>query len=303
MAFNYDRRVFSKYAGALNKLDKDAARAEIIMAYHVIEKGLTMPHYRPGFGKAAVKHLINLINSFEARFGQDAQVAHAATVLKAYGEKNSTLLPEFKELENFLAERKNLTPAIEPHMSKAAFFAFKEAAYPKFASSRHMLRHFAKPVPRETLMKAIEIASCAPSACNRQPVRVHIIEERQTMEKLLALQAGSRGFGTSADKVLVVTSSLKCIRWGWERHDPYTNGGIFAMNLVNALHYCEIAHCILHWSVSPSVDREVHKLTNIPQDEAIVILIACALPPDEFDVAASPRLKAQDIAVWHTKEA
>ena len=298
-AFAYDRKVFSRHAGALNKRDRDAARAEIIMAYHVIEKGLTMPESRPGFGRAAVKHLANLISAFEARFGRDAQVSHAAAVLKAYRTKKGNVSIPFPELDAFLAAHPGVEPAAEPHVTKEDFFKSKNAPFPEFAASRHMVRHFAKPVPRETIMEAVKIATSAPSACNRQSVRIHIVEDRAMMNRLLEIQAGSRGFGMSADKLLVVTSSLASVRWGWERHDPYTNGGIFAMNLCNALHYLGVAHCILHWSVAPKADMAAHETVGIPPNEAIVLMIACAIPPDEFDVAASPRMSAADIAIWH----
>ena len=302
-AFSYDRHLFSKHAGALNENDAGASEAEIIMAYHVLEKGLTMPNSRQGFGKERVKHLINLIESFEKRFGKSSQVEHASGVVKAYGQKNQADIDSFPELKRFLDQHKSTHAAIEPHVTKQEFFANKDAPFPLFASSRHMVRHFAKPIPPELLMKAVQIASSAPSACNRQPARVHIIADKQAKEKILALQGGSRGFGTSADKLLMITASLKSIRWGWERHDPYTNGGIFAMNLCYALHYCGIAHCILHWSVSPSVDRQARSLLGIPSHEAIVLMIACALPPDEFDIAASPRMSAQEIAKWHGGDA
>jgi hypothetical protein len=43
----------------------------------------------------------------------------------------------------------------------------------------------------------------------------------------------------------------------------------------------------------------VHALLGIPEDEAIVQVVACGLPPDDFDVAASPRLAGADITTWH----
>ena len=77
-AFRYDRAQFMANAGALHLDRKAAARAEIVMGYHVLEKGLTMPRRRLGFGKGAVVHLVNLISSFEKRFGgDDPQVRHA----------------------------------------------------------------------------------------------------------------------------------------------------------------------------------------------------------------------------------
>ena len=71
------------------------------------------------------------------------------------------------------------------------------------------------------------------------------------------------------------------------------------MNLCYALHYHGIAHCILHWSVEPATDREVHRLLGIPENEAIVQVLACGMPPEEFDVAASPRRAPEEIVTWH----
>ena len=202
-------------------------------------------------------------------------------------------------LDAFLAARTDVPAAREPHVRKADFFAAKDAPFPEFAASRHVCRHFAGPVPRETVESAIALATTAPSACNRQHARVHVVDSPALRDRLFALQGGTRGFGQDADKVLVVTSDLSAVRWGWERHDCYTNGGLFVMNLCYALHYHGVAHCILHWSVAPEADRAAHGLLGIPANEAIVQLIACGMPPEEFDVAASPRLAGADITTWH----
>ena len=53
-AFRYDKSQFMANAGALHLDRKAAARAEIVMGYHVLEKGLTMPNRRMGFGKGAL---------------------------------------------------------------------------------------------------------------------------------------------------------------------------------------------------------------------------------------------------------
>ena len=301
-AFRYDRAQFIAHAGALHLDRKAAACAEIVMGYHVIEKGLTMPHRRLGFGGKAVLHLINLIESFERRFEADPQVRHAVGVLRAYRELHREWPEPMRRLDAFLAAHPDVPAAVEPHVRRADFFAAKDRPFPEFAASRHVVRHFAGPVPRADLEAAMALALTAPSACNRQHARVHVIDSPALRDKLFALQGGTRGFGQDADKVLVVTADLSSVRWGWERHDGYTNGGIFVMNLCYALHYCGIAHCILHWSVAPEIDREAHRLVGIPQNEAIVQVIACGLPPEEFDVAASPRRTLGEVMTWHGGE-
>ena len=301
MAFLHDWRQFRDHAGALHPDRRAAACAEIVMGYHVLEKGLTMPHRRLGFGKGAVVHLINLIESFERRFGRDAQVDHAAGVLRAYRELHRGWPEPMPRLDAFLAAHAEIPAADEPHVKRDDFFAVKDAPFPAFAASRHVVRHFVGPVPRRMMEDAISLALTAPSACNRQHVRVHVIDDPAVRDRLFEIQGGARGFGGDADKVVVVTSDLSAVRWGWERHDCYTNGGIFVMNLCYALHYHGIAHCILHWSVSPETDRSAHRLLDIPANEAIVQIVACGMPPDEFDVAASPRRSLGEIMRWHGK--
>ena len=298
-AFRYDAQQFLDHAGAFHLDRKSAACSEIVMGYHVLEKGLTMPHRRLGFGLGAVIHLIDLINAFERRFGADPQVVHAIGVLRAYRELHRDWPEPMPRLDAFLAAHPDVPPAIEPHVRRADFFAAKDAPFPEFAASRHVVRHFSGPVPRQTLEKALALALTAPSACNRQPIRVHVIDDSALRDRLFALQGGTRGFGADADKVLIVTADLSTVRWSWERHDCYTNGGIFVMNLCYALHCHGIAHCILHWSVAPETDKKVHSLIGIPANEAIVQVLACGLPPEEFDIAASPRRSLCEVMTWH----
>ena len=302
IAFRYDRSQFMENAGALHLDRKAAARAEIVMGYHVLEKGLTMPRRRRGFGKGAVVHLVNLIQSFEKRFGNDPQVRHAVGVLKAYREMHRECPDPMPRLDAFLAAHEDVPAAMQPHVRRVEFFAAKDAPFPAFAASRPVVRHFAGTVSRETVEEAVSLALTAPSACNRQHARVHVIDDPALRDRLFAAQGGTRGFGADADKVVVVTADLSAVRWAWERHDCYVNGGIFVMNLCYALHHLGVAHCILHWSVSPDVDREAHGFLGIPPNEAIVQVIACGMPPEEFDVASSPRLSVSDVLTWHGGE-
>ena len=110
-AFRYDVRQFLAQAGALHLDRKSAACAEIVMGYHVLEKGLTMPHRRLGFGKGAVVHLIRLIESFERRFGGDPQVAHAVGVLRAYRELHHAWPEPMPRLDAFLAAHPDVPSA------------------------------------------------------------------------------------------------------------------------------------------------------------------------------------------------
>lgn len=296
-AFLHDWRRFRRHAGATHLDRREAALAEIVMGYHVLEKGLTMPRRRPGFGRFAALNLARLVEAFEKRHGADPQVSHATAVLRAYRRLHAD--EAIPALDAFLAARPAVPAAAEPHVRREDFFAAKDAPFPAFAASRHCVRHFAGPVPRETIERAIAVAATAPSACNRQHARVHVVDSPALRDRILALQGGTRGFGADVDKLLVVTADLSAVRWAWERHDAFTNGGIFALNLCYALHHEGAAHCLLHWSVPPKADKAARKLLGLPAPEEIVLLVACGLPPDEFDFPASPRRDPASITTWH----
>lgn len=84
--YSYDRKRFIRHAGSLHHEEKEQKLASVIMAYHVVEKGLSMPERRLGFGHDAVLELISLIRNYSEKFPQNDQILHAISVLDAYRE-------------------------------------------------------------------------------------------------------------------------------------------------------------------------------------------------------------------------
>ena len=305
--YNYDFCLFKRHAGSCGQATKNSRVAEIVMSYHVIEKGLTMPRRRLGFGHDAVLHLMWLVDGFERDFGcREKMVNHAVGVIKEYLVMHEAAGFDFSQDEPFWARvrtfcdgHKEIPSCKQLHITADEFFAHVKAPFPEFAASRHTCRHYAGVLPLETVKKAVELAMTAPSACNRQHVRVHCVSSHEKRDVIYTLQNGNRGFGHDADKLLVITSDLNCLRWHEERNDIYTNAGMFMMNLCYALHYYKVAHCILNWSVGPESDKKMHSLLGIPDNERIAALMACGPMPTEADIAASPRKDFSDVFFNH----
>lgn len=293
----YDKERLIAYSGCFAQKTREQLRAFVIMTYHVVEKGLTMPNRRFTFGVEVIKELMQLIDAFESKFGSDRQVDHAIGVLKAYwdlhaeaGRQESADAAFWSQLETFLSRYPTVPAAPQPHCTREVFYRDNEAAFPRFAASRHTLRHYSdKPLPVERIKAAVALAMSTPTACNRQHCRVYCVSDKAKMARLLELQGGGRGFGHLADKVLVVTASLESILYPRERDDLFTNGGMFLMNLCYALHYEKIAHCVLNWSRTPAEDRAMRKCLAIKPSESVIAILTCGETPPEFDVCASPR--------------
>lgn len=306
-AMEYDLDRYKKFAGVFSPTTKENLEAQIIHTYHGIEKGLTMPNRRLNFGHDAVLQLVNLIESYISKYGEPVgQTNHAVGVLKAYLEMHKGY--DGKEESSFWEKIHNLTDkypeikvAYQPHNTSEDFYKFVDADFPHFAYSRHTLRHYCGSVDESEITSAVELAMTAPSACNRQQVRVHCLSDKNLITKVLELQSGNRGFGTDADKVLIITGDLSDVCWIDERYDTYTNCGIFIMNLCYSLFYYKIAHCILNWSicVDPEKDSLLHKIAGIPECEVVAAMITCGRTPDEFDVAVSPRKDVTEILRFH----
>ena len=306
--YEYQLKRLVKYSGAFATDTRGKALARLIMTYHIVEKGLTMPNRRFTFGQQIILDLIAQINRFELLYGSnEPQVDHAIGVLKAYWELHEEMI-DMKNIQDdlfwntlcsFLEKHSEIPVARQPHFKRQAFYEKKEASFPEFAAARHTLRHYAPtPLSMERIEAAVQLALNTPTACNRQYCRVHCVSDKTIMEKLLELQSGNRGFGHLADKLLIVTADLQGLQGVAERDDLFTNGGMFLMNLCYGLYYNEIAHCILNWSKTPETDIAMRKLIPIPEEETVVALLTCGETPEEFDVAASPRRSLSDICAW-----
>jgi nitroreductase len=303
----YDGRRYLKHSTEVDmgKFSEQRLVGYIIARYHIIEKGLTMSDMRPGFGKQAVESLVKGCNIFLNKFGKgDLQVNTALSILKCYidvHKKNDykidrSLTNNIEELIKRYDFFKNESQVFE--FSNEVYFNTASLSFRNFALSRHSLRNFSgKAVQLEVLRKAIELAQCAPTSCNRQPIRVRIISDKDLMNKILQIQTGNRGFGHMADKIIVLSADLSVYNEVRERNLGYIDSGIYAMNLMYALHYYKVGTCALNWSADIENDKKIRKLIKVPDSEIITLLVACGIPPDKFKIANSVRRPGEDITI------
>lgn len=289
-------------AGSQQKLIRD-----LTVNYHIVEKGLTMPETRPGFGYQVLKKLTGLIVQYaDAGYNKHhISFIQSVSVLQEYLEFHKAIGFElddeiYKRL-NLIVERfGELKGPRQIRTTKTEYFSSKDAAFDQFCLSRYSVRNYTQEtIPLEVFNKCVELAQRSPSFCNRQPTRVHIVKSEALKKQLLELQNGNRGFGHLAETILVITSTVSTIKDIHERNENHLNGGMFIMSLLNALHFHEIAACSLNWSVSNDRDAKARKLLHLPEDEIILVLLSCGYVPDHFSIASSPRIPVSEIVTAH----
>ena len=271
----------------------------LLVSGHVIEKGLTMPEGRLGFGIARVRDLISRCNIFVNKYPTETEELQAAIndlsqYLKLH-ESNNYKLPDdiIDGIRKLLAHQKLKSRNCQD-IKREEFFSKANDFY-EFAHQRHTVRWFSESeIDRDELIKAVDLATTAPSACNKQSIKVYIIEKKELKNEVLNIQTGNRGWGHKANKILLLTSDMNC--WNFQfRTSAFLDGGIFTQNLLYALHYHKIAACTMNAELSPKEIESLRKLIGFKESEIPIDFIAIGIPPETFKYAGSQRIDINKI--------
>ena len=265
----------------------------ITLNAHVIEKGLSMPNRRLGFGQEKMHILILLCNEYvECGYNTHEPLFESAvSVISEYNNlhtKNNVAIEAKlqKEINIFLTHFPDVVIRPQPIIKRDEMFHRGDFLY--IAQHRHCVRNFQGHVDEQNLRDAIALAQTSPSACNRQPVKVYVINNshknnNDLFDTIVSLQRGNRGFGHNADKLLIIAVEMDTYNGFGERNQMYVDGGIYTMNMMYALQYYGISSCILSSALLPRNFSEKYLKVN----EIVCSMLLIGDCPKEFMVARS----------------
>lgn len=302
------RELSSKY-NASHHTDDDIIKMQytLLRENHVIEKGMSLRNPRKGFGQQKVDALIKRLKKYLSVYGSiDKEfLRYPLSTIKTYieyTEKNGTEIPilkaKFEELELASGLDKIETLAGIHNTTSAEIQSACNKDFESLLYSRHSIRYFSsEPVSRDTIIKALKLAQRTPSACNRQGWKSHVFEGEKSIE-LIKWQAGSRGFEEECRYSILVTADLKAFLWH-ELHQAYVDGGLYAMNLINALHSlglgCIPLSCGFEYEKLQQLER-----FGIPENEVPILIVAFGHLQDCFNYAVSTRKDISQTNTFHS---
>jgi nitroreductase len=287
----------------INRGDTRSKLAALVtISYHGVEKGLSLSATRPGFGRKLILELLDRMGRYEAAFGWDRNLVHSLEAIEAYVEFNRQCKCDISPIDE-KAERLRESLDGEPAQPNATisrtrseFIESSKLDLTAFFNSRSSFRQFAdQKVDPADIEAAVLIAQRSPCVCNRQSGNVWIIDEIEDVADALRIQGGARGFAAEVPLVLAVTSDLANFQAVGEYNQCWTDGGLFAMSLMWGLHSRGLGACALNWDQGLQVDKEFRERFKIPEDEMIIMLLAVGHPPEEFQVARSPRRELSEV--------
>lgn len=280
----------------------------LLFQYHKLEKGLVMPGKRRFFGMDPAEATMKMLRRWQAEAYEldDPVYVGAIETLRGYRDRlrENALDPEDKissRLNHFLAgcTEANVVLSTPTRLSGlGASHNSPEAAFRELVQVRRSVRDYRPdPVPYRVLNEAVRMAQFSPSACNRQPCRVYLVNDEEKKRQLLSYQNGNRGFGHLAPHIAIVTADEQCFFDASERHEPYIDGGLFSMSFILALSAQGVGSCCLNWCVPPAKDKAVHRLFDLPESQRIVMLIAIGYASEDCLVPRSPRRDTQAVLI------
>lgn len=263
--------------------------------YHVIEKCLAMPNFEPGHGKERVDVVVGDLFKYR-ELGFDLHhpqyIAAMQAVLEydqVHKELGYTLPVRLQADIDKLLKGTNIPEHHQPHVTCKEFFAHLNGGFPEFARSRHSVRAYSdKNIEDETVRAVVDLARTTPTSCNRQPNKTYVVGDKAMIKQIITWQGGGRGFAETANKLFIVTTAIDAFNHE-EYNEVYKVGGMYAMNLLYALHAYQIGACALNWKGVIKTDESLRALLGVPDNEEIIIVIAAGYPIDEFSYVTSVR--------------
>mgnify|MGYP000121755382 FL=1 len=142
-------------------------------------------------------------------------------------------------------------------------------------------------------MRVIKTASYAPSACNRQPVKVYTSLDADKNNTISKYVPGNKGFENDVPYYMIVTSNREYFGDS-EFCQWFVNGGIALAYITLSMFSEGIGSCIFQWPSNYPGERELKKLSGISEAESICGIIGYGKLPEKVKVIGACRKPVDD---------
>ena len=287
--------------------DIEKMQYTILRLNHTLEKGMSMRNPRKGFGQQKAVRLIELLNHYcDLYLSSDKNfLQYPISTIYSYisytiasGVEMPGIQDAFKRLINKIGlDCKDSLGGIVT-VTKGEILKNASGNFESLLESRHSIRYFDSEVPqREKIEQALRLAQKTPSACNRQGWKTHVFMCDKSVE-LLRWQGGCNGFEEEIKCAILVTANLKAFFY-YEVHQAYVDGGLYAMNLINAIHSLGLGTIPLSVGFNYKKLKELGCKFEIPDNEVPIVIIGVGVLQDKFKIAVSERKKIEITNTFH----
>jgi nitroreductase len=267
-----------KYQTSLNAIEQSSVLLR--RNTHRLEKGLIMQPRRNVFAKA---YILETVQCFRKCVNSQSicrdELKWAQDVLKKYFDIVGSS-PDIDKARSLFypidLQQDNSATEFLPykHQEREQSDISQKQLYQLFKQRRSVRWYEQKPVSVSLISKAIDMASQAPSACNRQPFQFYTITDMNKASDIASIAMGTTGFADNIPALLVVVGDLSAYPAERDRHVIYIDGGLASMQLMLALETLGLSSCPINWPDIEICEQKISKQLKLPKYLRPIMLIS-----------------------------
>ncbi len=281
----------------------------ILIEAHRVEKGLSLPKPKLFFGRELFKNLSSMIYSLQKISTIDTmEVKKAHNALNSYLDMHKEItdtsnkeqilfLNSLNDLNQFIiSNTKFIKPSSALKVTNQNLLT--DLDFRKKLTNRSSSRRFSKVIIKKNIIERIvEVAQKAPSQCNRQTTRAHLIQNKENINNILSIQGGTAGYKEFISNLFIVSGDLGGWQGPQQRNQVYVDGALFSMMLMLGIQSENLVSCSLNLAIKNIDEKRIKIIASIPKSERLIMLVAFGEAENSSKniVASSPRRKLKEV--------
>ena len=272
---------------------------------HRLEKGLIMIPRRSSFALSYIGETVDsLVSCIKNNAIDNDEIKWAIDVLREYFdvvEISEKLIPLKEKFEVVTRQQLDISSddkeEFKPYsQSKLEACNIEYGELLKLFKRRRSTRWYQdKPVDIELVKKAVDAATLAPSACNRQPFEFNVINGNERACEFASCAMGTAGFSKNLQCLIAVVGDLSAYPKERDRHVIYIDSALFTMQFMLALETIGLSSCVINWPDIESNERKLTKKLNLPDYKRVTMLIAVGYPLENGGIPYSHKKSSNQL--------
>ena len=267
---------------------------------HRLEKGLIMQPRRDVFAEAFIGETVKIyesaikqgnLNTEEKKWFTDVLTKYFTVI------KNTTIIAKVRESFQACVEEDINTEKFIPYTfdNLPELNINYEQLHKLFLKRRSVRWYKDKDVPMALIEKAVNLATLAPSACNRQPYSFYVSETRKKAVEIALCAGGTPGWAHGIPCTIAIIGNLSAYPSEHDRHLIYVDGSLASMQLMLALETLGLSTCSINWPDKEIAEKKMDNLLKLKPYERPIMLLSVGYAMDQGGVAYSQKKNANTL--------
>jgi len=268
---------------------------------HRLEKGLIMQPRRDIFAENFIEETVNVyaravkvnsLNIDEKKWFNDVLAEYFSVV---------------KDTKIILKARNKFQDCVELNSGQERYIPYPFDSLPvsdinydqlhKLFIKRRSVRWYQdREVSLNIVEKAVNLATFAPSACNRQPYAFYVSESKDKAVEMAKCAGGTPGWVENIPCTIAIIGDLAAYPEERDRHLIYIDASLASMQLMLAFETLGLATCSINWPDIESAEKRMQVLLGLKSYERPIMLLSVGYPKDKGGIPYSQK-KNSDVLI------